>query len=244
MTPPEFAPPGHVPPGMPPPDWWYDDRRQVGLDFDDAAQVATYDLRQGGDAAADRALLEELGVTARTAMADIGCGTGLLACEAARLARSVRAIDVSAPMLRAAQRRAQAQGLENLSFEHAGFLGFAARGDLDLITTKFALHHLPDFWKAMAFARMRQALAPGGRIFVKDVVFNCRPAEAARMVEDWIDWMTRETGYSRQETAAHVREEHSTFGWILARMIGEAGFRLLRQTHDGVYATFLAEVVD
>ena len=30
------------------PDWWYDDARQVGVDFADAQQVSTYDARQGG----------------------------------------------------------------------------------------------------------------------------------------------------------------------------------------------------
>ena len=49
------------------------------------------------------------------------------------------------------------------------------------------------------------------------------------------------SGYSRADGACHVREEHSTFGWILERMISEAGFTLLERTHDGVYATYLAE---
>ena len=31
-------------------DWWYDDARQVGLDFEDEQEVATYDARQGGSA--------------------------------------------------------------------------------------------------------------------------------------------------------------------------------------------------
>lgn len=31
------------------PDWHYDDRRQVGLDFGSATEVASYDDRQTGD---------------------------------------------------------------------------------------------------------------------------------------------------------------------------------------------------
>lgn len=225
------------------PDWWYDDLKQVGLDFADLAEVATYDARQGGSAQADRALLQRLGVTRDIAMADIGCGTGLMACEAARLARSVRAIDISAPMLSVARRRATDQGLANIAFERAGFLTFAASGDLDLITTKAALHHLPDMWKAVAFTRMRDALKPGGRIFIKDVAFNCLPDALPRAVEGWIGWMERETGYSRDEVATHVRDEHSTFAWVITRMIQDAGFRLLEETHEGVYATWWAEAV-
>ena len=225
------------------PDWWYDDLRQVGLDFEDEGQVATYDARQGGDAAADRALLSGLGVTRDTALADIGCGTGILACAAAGMARSVRAIDVSGAMLRTAQARARDQGLSNIVFERGGFLTFPASGDLDLIVTKNALHHLPDMWKAVALTRMRDALKPGGRLYVRDVVFNCPPDAIPRTVESWIGWMTRETGYSREDVACHVREEHTTFGWILARMITEAGFRLVSRVHDGVYGTYVAEAV-
>lgn len=223
------------------PDWWYDDLKQVGLDFEDPQEVETYDDRQRGSAEADRALLKRLGVTRETAMADIGCGTGLLACEAAFLARSVRAIDVSAAMLTRARMRAAAQGVRNVTFERAGFLTFAASGDLDLITTKAALHHLPDLWKAVALTRMRDALKPGGRVYIRDVAFNGPPDALPRAVEGWIGWMTRETGYTREDVAGHVRDEHSTFAWVITRMLEEAGFRLLEHVQDGVYATWWAE---
>lgn len=225
------------------PDWWYDDLRQVGLDFEDEGEVATYDARQGRSDADDRALLASLGVDGETAMADIGCGTGLLACQAAMVAKSVRAIDVSATMLRAAAERAAAVGVKNIRFERAGFLSFAGSGDLDLITTKNALHHLPDMWKAVALTRMRDALKPGGRLYIRDVVFNCAPDAIPQTAERWIGDLVRLTGYSREDGACHVREEHSTFGWVLERMLSEAGFRLLSRTHDGVYGTYLAEAV-
>jgi ubiquinone/menaquinone biosynthesis C-methylase UbiE len=225
------------------PDWWYDDLKQVGLDFEDPSEVETYNARQGGSAAADHALLRRLGVTRDTAMADIGCGTGLLACEGAGLARSVRAIDVSESMLSVARTRARDRGVANIAFERASFLTFVASGDLDLIVTKAALHHLPDMWKAVALTRMRDALKPGGRIYIRDVAFNGPPDALPLAVESWIGWMTRETGYTRQDVATHVREEHSTFAWIITRMIQDAGFRLLEQTHEGVYATWWAEAV-
>jgi ubiquinone/menaquinone biosynthesis C-methylase UbiE len=225
------------------PDWWYDDLKQVGLDFADPDEVETYDDRQGATAADERALLRRLDVTRDTAMADIGCGTGLLACEAAHMARSVRAIDVSAPMLAAARERAIGQGVSNIAFERAGFLTFAASGDLDLIVSKFALHHLPDMWKAVALTRMRDALKRGGRIFIRDVAFSGSPDALPCAVERWIGWMTRETGYTRADVATHVRDEHSTFAWIITRMIEDAGFRLIEHTQDGVYATWWAEAV-
>jgi ubiquinone/menaquinone biosynthesis C-methylase UbiE len=228
---------------MPQPDWYYDDMRQVGLDFADEAQVASYDARQGGDAAAERRLLEELGLAPYEMLADIGCGTGVLACEAARVSAHIHAIDISPAMLAAARRRAEHLGLGNIAFQQAGFLGFAiAPQSLDWITSQFALHHLPDFWKSEALVRMRAALRPSGRLLLRDVVFSCSADRMAETVEAWANWMTAQTGYSRAEVATHVRDEHSTFGWIMEGLIERAGFRLLSVDYEmGVYARYLAQ---
>ena len=225
-------------------DWWYDDRRQVGLDFEDEAQVATYDARQGGAAERDRALLQTLGLSANMAMADIGCGTGILVCEAALMCRSAVGIDVSAAMLAAARSRGERLGCANLRFERAGFLSFeVADRSFDLITTKNALHHLPDFWKALALSRMHAALRPGGRLYIRDVMFADPPYRLAAAAESWIDWMTANTGYSREEGAAHVRDEHSTFAWVIDRLLADCGFRVVERSQDGVYGAFVAERV-
>ena len=221
-------------------DWWYDDARQVGLDFEDEQEVATYDARQGGSAERDRALLSDLGLKPHMTMADIGCGTGILAREAARMCRSVVAIDVSAAMLAAAQ--ARAEGLPNLSFQRAGFLSFEApEQGFDLVTAKNALHHLPDFWKAMALARIHAALKPGGRRYLRDVMFTEAPGELAQAAEGWIVWLSENTGYSRAEGACHIREEYSTFAWAIARMLTDCGFQIVEQVQDGVYGSFVAE---
>lgn len=221
-------------------DWFYDDLRQVGLDFEDEGEVETYDARQGGSAAKDAVLLERLGVGPGTAMADIGCGTGIMACQAAAMGAQVQAVDVSKTMLRAVERRTRDSGVA-LGLQHAGFLTFEASG-LDLVTSKFALHHLPDFWKAAALVRIHDALKPGGRLYIEDVVFNCAPTAITATVEAWIDYMMAQTGYTREDVACHVRDEHSTFGWVLERLITEAGFTLLRASYEEpVYATYLAE---
>jgi putative AdoMet-dependent methyltransferase len=221
-------------------DWWYDDARQVGLDFEDETQVATYDARQGGSAERDRQLLGHLGLKPDMTMADIGCGTGILVREAATMCRAAVGIDVSAAMLAAGKERAV--GLANLSFQRAGFLSFEAdEQSFDLITAKNALHHLPDFWKAIAFARMYAALKPGGRLYVRDVMFDVTPQSLAQTAEDWIIWLTQNTGYSRAEGAAHIREEYSTFAWAIERMLTDCGFRIVEHVQDGVYGTFLAQ---
>lgn len=224
-------------------DWYYDDRQQIGLDFADEAQAETYDARQGGNAEADRALLRRLGLKPHHVMADIGCGTGILVCEAAFLAQEAIGIDISPAMLARARERAAGMRAGRARFMQASFLSFElADASLDLITAKNALHHLPDFWKGIALVRMARALKPGGRLYLRDVTFPCHPAEAPALVEDWAAWMAVNTGYSREEVATHVREEYSTYGWVLEGLIERAGFTLLSADYaNGVYGTYLAE---
>ena len=81
------------------PDWYYDELRQIGVDFADAAAVAAYDRNQGRDPAEDRALIAGLGIGPSDLVIDVGCGTGQFACEAARVAGEVIALDVSPAML-------------------------------------------------------------------------------------------------------------------------------------------------
>jgi putative AdoMet-dependent methyltransferase len=148
-------------------DWYYDDLKQVGTDFADSDEVATYDERQSSAASEDRTLLAKLGLKASDTLADIGCGTGILVCEAAKLCHTIHAVDVSKPMLAATARRAAASGLANVTLQHAGFLSFTLpEASVDLVTTKFALHHLPDQWKGVALDRMAKALKPGATLFI------------------------------------------------------------------------------
>lgn len=224
------------------PDWYFDDTQQVGIDFDSDQEVETYDERQQSSSTEDARLLDELITGSEHVCADIGCGTGILVCEAAGRFDHVHAIDISASMLDVARKRAVAKGFSNISFHHAGFMKFdLPAGSVDLITTKFALHHLPDLWKGVALTRIRNALKPGGRLFLRDVVFSCSPEEFADVAEEWSAWMEANTGYSRKETACHIRDEYSTYAWTMEGLIREAGFYLESATYDGrAYGDFLA----
>jgi cyclopropane fatty-acyl-phospholipid synthase-like methyltransferase len=224
-------------------DWYYDDLRQVGTDFENEAAVAAYDRNQGTDTAEDEALLESLGVAAGTVLIDLGTGTGSLPRAAARLGARAWAVDVSAAMLGYAERRATAEGLTGIAFRRAGFLTYEHDGPpADLVTSKFALHHLPDFWKAAALTRIHAWLKPGGRLFLRDVVFSFAPADYAAGAEGWISRMAREDGggFNRADFATHIREEHSTFAWILEGLIERTGFRIvLAGKEDPAYADYL-----
>jgi cyclopropane fatty-acyl-phospholipid synthase-like methyltransferase len=227
------------------PDWYYDDLRQVGTDFESAETVATYDRQQGTSAPEDEALLDRLDVTAGTVMIDIGTGTGSFPRAAARRGARAFAVDVSAAMLAHAEARAGAEGVSGIEFRRAGFLTYAHAGPAaDLVTTKYALHHLPDFWKAAALTRIHGWLRPGGRLFLRDVVFSFAPADYAAGAEGWISRMAREdgSGFTRADFATHVREEHSTFAWVMEGLIERTGFRIVSaEKEDPAYADYLCE---
>lgn len=97
------------------------------------------------------------------AVLDIGCGCGdtsLVLAQAVGPAGRVVGVDVSAPMLAVAGRRAA--GIANLTFIEAD----AARADLpgrfDLLYSRFGVMFFDN--PEAAFARLRGALKPGGRL--------------------------------------------------------------------------------
>ena len=224
------------------PAWFYDDMRQIGVDFEDDDQVASYDDRQQATAEDDNRLLDQLGLGPGDVFADIGCGTGILLVEAAKRCRHAHGVDVSSRMLDHARQRAGTEGMSNLTFHHAGFLNVELDdASVDLITSKYALHHLPDFWKGMALERIHRALKPGGRFFLRDVVFSATPAEFPTVAEAWTAWMQANTGYAPEEIAGHIRDEHSTYAWIMEGLIRTAGLRLEHVTYsERTYGDFIA----
>ena len=131
-------------------DWYYTQRRQLGLD---SAVASIYDRHDDSDIRA-RAALTMLGVQRGWRVADIGCGNGVLACEAALMGAEVDAIDISPAMLALANIQARDRKVA-VRTQPAGMLSFAYQpNSYDLIVSEFTLHHLPDFWKAVALARI------------------------------------------------------------------------------------------
>jgi SAM-dependent methyltransferase len=102
---------------------------------------------------------------------ELGCGTGRVLEPCAAAAGTAVGVDVSAAMLRRAQRRLAAAGLEDRVELHLGDMRSARLdGRFPLVTIPFrSLFHLrtDDDWMA-ALATVRAHLAPGGR-FAADV---------------------------------------------------------------------------
>jgi len=201
----------------------------------DAGHVARYDAKEDAGAAEEIALLKQLGLTRESLVIDIGTGTGQFAIAAAATGANVVAVDVSPLMLDVLRAKISAAQLSNLEVAQAGFVSYEHDGaPADFVYSRYALHHLPDFWKTVALARAHHILRPGGVLRLWDVVYNFPPAAAEERMEAWCATGGTEVEgqWSRTELEEHVRDENSTFSWLLEPMIERSGFEI----EDAVYS--------
>lgn len=214
--------------------WMLDELAHAGEEHLDPDYVQGYDRKAATDPEEDLAMLRHLGLNASYTLVDFGAGTGTLALAAAPLCRHVVAIDVSAPMLRSLEQKARALGLDNVECVHAGFLSYRHEGEpADFVYSRNALHHLPDFWKAVALERMAGLLKPGGVLRLRDLVYSFEPAEAEVVFAQWLAGAaaTPDYGWTREELEIHIRTEYSTFSWLLEPMLQRAGFDITEIEH-------------
>jgi SAM-dependent methyltransferase len=205
------------------PGWQLDELATAGRENLDPAHAEGYDSRMDSAAEAEVELLRARGILGPGAtVVDLGAGTGqfALAVAAADPTARVVAVDVSPVMLARLTAKATAAPLEVV---HAGFLGYEHCGaPVDLVYSRFALHHLPDPWKVLALRRIHGMLRPGGWFRLWDVIYDAEPDELPALVDSWCaapgdDW-------ARWEYEEHVRDEHSTFRWLLEPMLDRCGF--------------------
>ena len=139
-------------------DYWNDEagpkwvRLQELLDHQ-LADLGLFVVERAAPAAGERVL-------------DIGCGCGASSLELAQRVGpkgSVLGVDVSEPMLARARERARHAGVDNLQFQRgdAQVTPFEP-GSFDLVHSRFGIMFFED--PPAAFANMRRALAPNGRV--------------------------------------------------------------------------------
>lgn len=235
-------------PSNPTPGWFIDELSYAGRENLDADHVARYDTKEDASATSEVALLRSVGLTGESLVLEFGPGTGQFTVEVAPACGRVIAVDVSEPMLDQLQANVADLGLSNVEIVQAGFLTYEhTGGSVDFVYSRYALHHLPDFWKAVALSRLHRTLQPGGVLRLWDVVYDFAPAETEERLEAWCatGGDTIESEWSRAELEEHVRDEHSTFSWILEPMIVRCGFEIAQADHseDGIFAKYLLRAV-
>jgi ubiquinone/menaquinone biosynthesis C-methylase UbiE len=223
--------------------WFYDETVQVGTDYQDISNVQAYDIqmakfRDTKKEATD--IIEVISLGREHSLLEIGTGTGNFAIEAAKHCNYVYAIDVSPEMIAYAKQKAQKKGIGNISFFQAGFLNYEHNGyPLDMIVSNLALHHLPDFWKMIALKRIYKLLKIGGTFYLGDVIFSFPIEEYDKKIDNWIDTMKEKVGIKfAEEAQMHIKEEYSTFGWVIEEMLHKSGFKYEIRHKDDFIAVY------
>ena len=223
--------------------WQYKEFRQVGRDYGSQSEVDIYDSTHAGfrdiEAESNRAL-DLFQIRNGDVLIDFGSGTGIFAIKAARKGARVHAVDVSRTMINYARRRSEELGVAGIKFHHAGFLTYQHLDQAaDVITTTFALHHLPDFWKGVALKRMFRMLKPGAQLYIHDVILE--DINVMQSISDFIAKQQAAGGdLLREDAEGHFREEHSTYDWVMDSLLLRSGFSVsTRQIDRGVIGTYL-----
>lgn len=146
-------------------------------------------------------LLDEARLGESPRVLELGAGTGLFSAmilerfPGARL----RLLDASAPMLDEARRRFA--GREGVDFSVADMASADLGTGWDAIVSALAIHHLEDEEKRVLFARIREALAPGGIFVNAEQVLGPSPAAEMRYRRIW-NADIRALGASEAQVAA------------------------------------------
>jgi SAM-dependent methyltransferase len=155
----------------------------------------------------------------------------------------VIAVDVSPAMVATIQRKAGQAGLDNIQVVEAGFLTYQHnREPADFVYTRNALHQLPDFWKVVALDRISRMMRPGGYLLMRDLVFDLEPKGIDEGIEAWMGGAVDDParGFTAAELADHVRNEYSTFTWLLEPMLERCGFEVVeRSSRRSAYGMYL-----
>lgn len=224
------------------PTWFPDELAHAGHEHLDPDYVPGFDRKSVTDPSEDLVPLLERGLNETQTLVDLGAGTGTFALAAAPHCQRVIAVDVSPQMLGLLREKADAQGIANIDYVQRGFLSYEHQGPpVDVVYSRHALHHLPDFWKVIALNRIARILKPGGIFLLRDLVFSFAPDVAEQTIETWLAGAAAspDVGWTRPELEEHVREEHSTFSWLLEPMLERSGFEIVDVQHGGgIYAAY------
>lgn len=213
--------------------WIFNEFKHCGVDYSDLETALHYDdehqkFRNFDKEVKDLLLALSLENAGEMSLVDIGCGTGAFSISASRYFKKIYAADVSEAMLECARKKAAERNVSNIEFVNSGFLTYEhAAEPADMVFTKAAMHHLPDFWKQIAMFNINKMLKMDGILYIFDIVFNFSPLEYEAKVEKWISGFEKITGKGfRKEIETHIRDEFSTFNWIIEEMLNKAGFRI------------------
>ena len=224
------------------PQWLRDETLAVGVDYMTTKEAREYDLRHAKfrDVEQDNLkTLKKVALNSNSTLLDIGTGTGGLAIAAAECCLHAVGVDISPKMLSVAREKAEELGMKNVEFVEGGFLSYQHSGDsFDVVVTQLAMHHLPDFWKQIALNRIAEMLCEDGVFLLKDAVFSFPVDQHVNFFDDLLDDLRKNASASiAGNFAKHIRDEFSTFPWVMEGLLERAGFEIVDIEHNKGYLT-------
>ncbi|WP_319559721.1 methyltransferase domain-containing protein [Marispirochaeta sp.] len=214
------------------PIWYYDEATHSGVNYSDQNVVNEYDdqhtrFRDYQNEAIK--IIQAVKITKEDTVLDLGCGSGEIAINVAEHCKKLVAVDISAKMIDLCKRKISHNNIHNVFPVCGGLLSYEHNSEpVDVVISNVVLHHLPDFWKLIALKNIYELLKPGGRFFLFDVVFSFPVEEHKENISKWLDVMEEKAGkHMMEESLVHVKEEYSTWDWILEKMLEKTGFKIV-----------------
>ena len=206
-----------------------DELAYAGPEHLDAAFVAGFDRKQGyPDPAEDLDALAAQGLDAKSAVVDLGTGTGQFALAAARRFGHVTAVDVSPAMLALLRERAAGAGWQP-GLRAAGFSATSSGRRRRRVHPQRCTS-CPTSGRA---AWTDRAMGPAAGL--RDLIYDFRPDETEEVFQNWFRHAAADPaeGYTSEDYAEHIRTEHSTFRWLLEPMLAATGFETVAAEFQG-----------
>jgi putative AdoMet-dependent methyltransferase len=223
--------------------WTYNESKHCGIDYSDKNQAAKYDSNHTKFRDYEKEviyLINDLSLhnSKNLTLIDLGCGTGAFSIHASKYFKKIYAIDVAEAMIQQAKQKIDPQ-INNITFINSGFLSYEHTDEpVDIVITSAALHHLPDFWKQIALLRINRMLKMNGVFYLFDIVFQFDPKEYKKKINDYIsDFVAKAGDNFKSEVEIHIRDEYSTFNWIMEGLITNAGFKIERSRSNDGFST-------
>ncbi|MBP88084.1 MAG: methyltransferase type 11 [Planctomycetaceae bacterium] len=166
----------------------------------------------------------------RQRVLEVGCGPGLLAEHLAPLVEEYLGIDATPEMVELASQRLHSSVNASFKLSIAENLPCDA-ASFDIVVTRLTLHHLPRPEKALVEAH--RVLAPGGRLFLADILTSEDP-QAAKL----------HNALERLRDPTHVRMLTRA---EMVSQLEEAGFHILENAsweHSRSFEEWAAIVAD
>jgi hypothetical protein len=86
-------------------------------------------------------------------------------------------------------------------------------------------------------------LTDGGILYLNDIIFAFPVSTYEKSINAWIDSVAKPAneGFTREEFEWHVRDEYSTFSWIIEGMLNRTGFEIQEaNTNNPFYGEYIA----